>query len=360
MASRPTPPTKRRRGPSAPVLVGAGIALLAPILVGIILVTLAVTRQLNRTPEAAAAFTVAATVSASPAATTTHTPTAPSGSALDVPVPATPDTPTPSATPPTLATATITSTIVPTATVTVASTGAITPSLTPTPTGSASPGPTPSVSASAATDTPPLTPATATTAATVSLTPAIRKDQGCIEPLTNDLYIYGELVNGSNVGMRITGFNVMVTWDGGQQTWDNVYFEIPGEAKLAPNQALPFLSIVGVNRSNFQSYTLQPIFETANWTPRTDLRVDEFVPVEQADAIDVAVKWTNTGTSTPNSVTVYAVAYDNQNRIASLDYRYIISKTQLGPGQHSAQLFIDKTEACGAGVAVREVLIFGE
>jgi hypothetical protein len=330
------------------------MALLAPILASVILVTLALSRQLNETPEAVAVFTVAARTPA----TAPHTPTAAAGPVVEAPDTLNAATATTAASPPAATPTGFANT--PSATATVSGTVTASPPGTLTPASGTSPSPTASATLTAAATSTPSSTATASPIVTTSLIPTLRKDQGCIESVSGDLYLYGELVNDAAVGVRITSVHATVRWNGGEQTWNNVYFEIPGDGKLAPNQALPYLIIVEIDRNDFQSYTLHPVVETATWTPRTDLRIDEYTPAEQGDAIDVTVKWTNTGANTPNNVTVYAVAYDDQNRIAGMDFRYLAAQSQLTPGQHTVSLLIDKIETCGAGVAVREAFIFGE
>ncbi len=79
----------------------------------------------------------------------------------------------------------------------------------------------------------------------------IRNDRGCVDPRTNDLYIFGEIVNTSSVSVDILNWDVKI-YDGTQEIQtDNIFLDIPNSYTVFANNSIPFALLTTLDRSTF-------------------------------------------------------------------------------------------------------------
>jgi hypothetical protein len=191
----------------------------------------------------------------------------------------------------------------------------------------------------------------------------IRNDQGCIDPLTNVLYVFGEIVNNGPVPVDILNWDFKI-YDGNSviQT-DDVFMDIPNNYAVFAYSSIPFALLTTLDRSNFTNYTISLDYAPGPHSPRSDLSIVEFTTTRDAGFTEVSGIWAHTDVANPPDIVwIIATARDAQGRLTNLQYQHYTNASiidpRLPPGQHSfRQLYLEDTP-CGGGTI--EVSILGE
>jgi hypothetical protein len=235
---------------------------------------------------------------------------------------------------------------------------------------------TPSGSGSGRTATPPPTTSTTrtqtVTATTTNQTPTptmtgevttlfIRNDQGCVDPRTYDLYIFGEIVNNGSASVDILNWDVKI-FDGNQEIQtDDVFLDIPNNYAVFANSSTPFALLTSLDRLNFTSYDISLDYAAGPHSPRSDLSIVEFTSTSDAGFTEVTGKWSHTDVENPPDIVwIIATARDAQGRLTNLQYQHYTNASIIDPrlpsGQHSFRQLYLEDNPCGGGTIAVSIL----
>ncbi len=127
----------------------------------------------------------------------------------------------------------------------------------------------------------------------------IRNDQGCVDPCTYDLYIFGEIVNNGSASVDILNWDVKI-FDGNQEIQtDDVFLDIPNNYAVFANSSIPFALLTSLDRPNFTGYDISLDYAAGPHSPRSDLSIVEFTSTSDAGFTEVTGKWSHTDVENP-------------------------------------------------------------
>jgi hypothetical protein len=226
-------------------------------------------------------------------------------------------------------------------------------SATPSPTLGATR--TPTVTGNIANETP-----TPTTTGEVG-TLFIRNDQGCVDPVTNDLYVFGEIVNNSTVPVDILNWDVKI-YDGSREIQtDDIFLDIPNNYAVFANSSIPFALLTTLDRPNFTDYDISLDYAAGPHTPRSDLSIVEFTSTRDAGFTEVTGVWSHTDVANPPDIVwIIATSRDAQGKFTNLQYQHYTNASIIDPrlpsGQHSFRQLYLEDNPCGGGTIAVSIL----
>jgi hypothetical protein len=189
----------------------------------------------------------------------------------------------------------------------------------------------------------------------------IRNDQGCVDPRTNDLYIFGEIVNNGSVPVDILNWDVKI-FDGSREIQtDDIFLDIPNNYAVFANSSIPFALLTTLDRPNFTDYDISLDYAAGPHTPRTDLSIVEFTSTQDAGFTEVTGKWSHTDVENPPDIVwIIATARDAQGRLTNLQYQHYTNASIIDPrlpsGQHSFRQLYLEDNPCGGGTIAVSIL----
>jgi hypothetical protein len=200
---------------------------------------------------------------------------------------------------------------------------------------------------------------TPTTTPTGELTTLfIRNDRGCVDPRTNDLYIFGEIVNNSSVSVDILNWDVSI-YDGSQEIQtDNIFLDIPNSYTVFANNSIPFALLTTLDRSTFTEYDISLDYAAAPHSPRSDLSIVEYTATSGAGITEVLGTWSHTEVANPPEIVwIIATARDAQGKLTNLQYQHYTNASIIDPrlpaGHHNfRQLYLEDNPCGGGSIAV--------
>ena len=84
----------------------------------------------------------------------------------------------------------------------------------------------------------------------------IRNDQGCVDTRTNELYIFGEIVNNGEIPVDILNWDVKI-YDGDSEIQtDDIFLDIPNNYAIFANSAIPFALLTTLDRPTYTDYDI--------------------------------------------------------------------------------------------------------
>jgi hypothetical protein len=229
------------------------------------------------------------------------------------------------------------------------------PARTATPSPTLGPTQTKTVTAITTSQTP--TPTTSGEVATLF----IRNDQGCIDPRTNDLYVFGEIVNNGPVSVDILNWDVKI-YDGANEIQtDNIFLDIPNNYAVFANSSIPFALLTTLDRPNFTDYDISLDYAAGPHSPRSDLSIVEFTTTRDAGFTEVTGKWAHTDVANPPDIVwIIATARDAQGRLTNLQYQHYTNASIIDPrlpaGQHNFRQLYLEDNPCGGGTIAVSIL----
>jgi len=239
------------------------------------------------------------------------------------------------------------------------------PQVTPPANATNTPGPSATPGASQTPGTPSISPSpTATiTEDSGSATLFIRNDLICLDPLSNDLFIYGEISNSTSITYDILDWDLHLFNASGELPINYFFFDMPNNFYVFANSSIPFVVYANSSSSDVNDYDLVFDFAPAPHIQRTDLRIDEFVVNQYNEFREITGRWSHTNvTDTPDFVSIIATIYDAQGRVANMNYLPLsnipTSDPNLPAGQHRFSRLYMENNPCGEGTVT--VSIIGE
>jgi hypothetical protein len=186
----------------------------------------------------------------------------------------------------------------------------------------------------------------------------IRNDQGCIDPYTNDLYVFGEIVNNGPVPVDILNWDVKI-YDGNSEIQtDDIFLDIPNNYAIFAYSSIPFALLATLDRPNFTDYNISLDYAAGPHSPRSDLSIVEFTTTSDGGFTEVTGIWAHTDVANPPDIVwIIATARDAQGRLTNLQYQHYTNASiidpRLPPGQHSfRQLYLEDNPCGGGNIAV--------
>jgi hypothetical protein len=189
----------------------------------------------------------------------------------------------------------------------------------------------------------------------------IRNDQGCIDPLTNDLHVFGEIVNNGPVPVDILNWDVKI-YDGNSEIQtDDIFLDIPNNYAVFANSSIPFAVLTTLDRPNFTDYNISLDYVAGPHSPRSDLSIVEFTTTRYAGFTEVTGIWAHTDVANPPDIVwIIATARDAQGRLTNLQYQHYTNTSiidpRLPPGQHSFRQLYLEDNPCGGGTIAVSIL----
>jgi hypothetical protein len=189
----------------------------------------------------------------------------------------------------------------------------------------------------------------------------IRNDQGCVDPRTYDLYIFGEIVNNGSASVDILNWDVKI-FDGNQEIQtDDVFLDIPNNYAVFANSSIPFALLTSLDRPNFTGYDISLDYAAGPHSPRSDLSIVEFTSTSDAGFTEITGKWSHTDVENPPDIVwIIATARDAQGRLTNLQYQHYTNASIIDPrlpsGQHSFRQLYLEDNPCGGGTIAVSIL----
>jgi len=189
----------------------------------------------------------------------------------------------------------------------------------------------------------------------------IRNDQGCIDPRTNDLYVFGEIVNNGPVPVDILNWDVKI-YDGNSEIQtDDIFLDIPNNYAIFAYSSIPFALLATLDRPNFTDYNISLDYVAGPHSPRSDLSIVEFTTTRYAGFTEVTGIWAHTDVANPPDIVwIIATARDAQGRLTNLQYQHYTNTSiidpRLPPGQHSFHQLYLEDNPCGGGTIAVSIL----
>jgi len=189
----------------------------------------------------------------------------------------------------------------------------------------------------------------------------IRNDQGCVDPRTYDLYIFGEIVNNGSASVDILNWDVKI-FDGNQEIQtDDIFLDIPNNYAVFANSSIPFALLTTLDRPTFTSYDISLDYAAGPHFPRSDLSIVEYTATRDAGYTEVTGKWSHTDVENPPDIVwIIATARDAQGRLTNLQYQHYTNASIIDPrlpsGQHSFRQLYLEDNPCGGGAITVSIL----
>jgi hypothetical protein len=189
----------------------------------------------------------------------------------------------------------------------------------------------------------------------------IRNDQGCVDPATNDLYVFGEIVNNSTVPVDILNWDVKI-YDGNNEIQtDDIFLDIPNNYAVFANSSIPFALLTTLDRPNFTDYDISLDYAAGPHTPRSDLSIVEFTSTRDAGFTEVTGIWSHTDVANPPDIVwIIATSRDAQGKFTNLQYQHYTNASIIDPrlpsGQHSFRQLYLEDNPCGGGTIAVSIL----
>jgi hypothetical protein len=215
--------------------------------------------------------------------------------------------------------------------------------------------PTPTATATIATETPTTTPTRELT------TLSIRNDQGCVDPLTNDLYIFGEIFNNSSESVDILNWDLRI-YDGVQEVQtDELFLDIPNNYGVFANSSIPFALLTTLDRSTFTEYDISLDYAAGPHSPRSDLSIVEYTATRYTGYTEISGRWRHTDVENPPDIVwIIATARDTQGRLTNLQYQHYTNASIIDPrlpaGHHNFRQLYLEDNPCGGGTIAVSIL----
>jgi hypothetical protein len=189
----------------------------------------------------------------------------------------------------------------------------------------------------------------------------IRNDQGCIDPLTNELYVFGEIINNGPVPVDILNWDVKI-YDGNSEIQtDDTFMDIPNNYAVFAYSSIPFALLTTLDRPNFTDYNISLDYAPGPHSPRSDLSIVEFTTNRDAGFTEVTGIWAHTDVANPPKIVwIIATTRDAQGRLTNLQYQHYTNASiidpRLPPGQHSFRQLYLEDNPCGGGTIAVSIL----
>lgn len=233
------------------------------------------------------------------------------------------------------------------------------PNATNLPAPSVTPGTGPTSGSPSASPSPTLTPTDDSGSATLF----IRNDRICLDPSSNDLFIYGEISNSTSIAYDILDWELHLFNASGEVPVNYFYFDMPNNFYVFANSSIPFTVYANSSNSDVSDYDLAFDFAPAPHIQRTDLRIDEFVVNQYTEFQEITGRWSHTNVAdTPDFVSIIATTYDAQGRVINMDYLPLSNIPATDPnlpaGQHPFSRLYLENNPCGDGTVA--ITILGE
>jgi hypothetical protein len=189
----------------------------------------------------------------------------------------------------------------------------------------------------------------------------IRNDRGCVDPVTNDLYVFGEIVNNGSVPVDILNWDVKI-YDGSTEIQtDDIFLDIPNNYAVFANSSIPFALLTSLDRSNFTDYDISLDYAAGPHVPRSDLSIIEFTSARDAGFTEVTGTWSHTDVENPPEIVwIIATSRDSQGKLTNLQYQHYTNASIIDPrlpsGQHSFRQLYLEDNPCGGGTIAVSIL----